>query len=44
MKRQLNLLGFVTPGAAANGVPGRHDVPSARVVRTADAVPPRHLR
>jgi DNA-binding GntR family transcriptional regulator len=36
--RQINLLGFVNPTAAAKGAPGRHDVVSARVVRAADAV------
>ncbi|MEI5519556.1 GntR family transcriptional regulator [Streptomyces brasiliscabiei] len=36
--RQLDLLGFVTPAVAAKGVPGRHDVVSARIVRAADAV------
>jgi DNA-binding GntR family transcriptional regulator len=38
--RQINLLNFVTPAAAAKGVPGRHDVVSARIVRAADAVLP----
>ncbi|WP_254885365.1 GntR family transcriptional regulator [Streptomyces sp. NA02950] len=36
--RQINLLNFVTPAAAAKGAPGRHDVISARIVRAADAV------
>ncbi|MFI7498539.1 GntR family transcriptional regulator [Streptomyces sp. NPDC049687] len=36
--RQINLLNFVTPAAAAKGVPGRHEVVSARIVRAADAV------
>ncbi|MGW1782630.1 GntR family transcriptional regulator [Streptomyces sp. NPDC002143] len=36
--RQINLLNFVTPGVAAKGVPGRHEVVSARIVRAADAV------
>jgi DNA-binding GntR family transcriptional regulator len=36
--RQINLLNFVTPSAAAKGVPGRHEVVSARIVRAADAV------
>ncbi|MEV1066878.1 GntR family transcriptional regulator [Streptomyces sp. NPDC050263] len=36
--RQINLLNFVTPAVAAKGVPGRHDVVSARIVRAADAV------
>lgn len=38
--RQIDLLNFVTPAAAAKGVPGRHDVVSARIVRAADAVLP----
>ncbi|WP_416981216.1 GntR family transcriptional regulator [Streptomyces sp. T028] len=38
VKRQINLLNFVTPTAAAKGTPGRHDVVSARIVRAADAV------
>jgi DNA-binding GntR family transcriptional regulator len=38
VRRQINLLGFVTPEAAAKGTPGRHEVVSARVVRAADAV------
>ncbi|MET8828155.1 GntR family transcriptional regulator [Streptomyces sp. NPDC004610] len=36
--RQINLLNFVTPAAAAKGTPGRHEVVSARIVRAADAV------
>lgn len=36
--RQINLLNFVTPAAAAKGVPGRHEVVSARIVRAADAI------
>ncbi|QJS99888.1 GntR family transcriptional regulator [Streptomyces asoensis] len=36
--RQINLLNFVTPTAAAKGVPGRHEVVSARIVRATDAV------
>lgn len=36
--RQINLLNFVTPATAAKGVPGRHEVVSARIVRAADAV------
>ncbi|MGW0585692.1 GntR family transcriptional regulator [Streptomyces sp. NPDC002920] len=36
--RQINLLNFVTPAAAAKGAPGRHEVVSARIVRAADAV------
>ncbi|MFD7409549.1 GntR family transcriptional regulator [Streptomyces sp. NPDC059866] len=36
--RQINLLNFVTPTAAAKGTPGRHEVVSARIVRAADAV------
>lgn len=36
--RQINLLSFVTPVAAAKGVPGRHEVVSARIVRAADAI------
>ncbi|MEU6223427.1 GntR family transcriptional regulator [Streptomyces sp. NPDC047042] len=36
--RQINLLNFVTPSAAAKGTPGRHEVVSARIVRAADAV------
>lgn len=35
--RRINLLGFVTPAAAAEGTPGRHEVLSARIVRAADA-------
>ncbi|WP_286247115.1 GntR family transcriptional regulator [Streptomyces graminofaciens] len=38
--RQINLLNFVTPAAAAKGAPGRHEVVSARIVRAADAVLP----
>jgi DNA-binding GntR family transcriptional regulator len=38
VRRQINLLGFVTPVAAAKGVPGRHEVVSARIVRAADAI------
>ncbi|MCD7443504.1 GntR family transcriptional regulator [Streptomyces lincolnensis] len=38
--RQINLLNFVTPATAAKGVPGRHEVISARIVRAADAVLP----
>lgn len=38
VRRQINLLGFVTPATAAKGAPGRHDVVSARVVRAADAI------
>lgn len=37
--RRVNLLNFVTPSTAAKGVPGRHEVLSARVTRAADAVP-----
>ncbi|MEU1180878.1 GntR family transcriptional regulator [Streptomyces sp. NPDC005820] len=36
--RQINLLNFVTPAAAAKGTPGRHEVISARIVTAADAV------
>jgi DNA-binding GntR family transcriptional regulator len=36
--RQINLLNFVTPAAAAKGTPGRHEVVSARIVRAADAI------
>ncbi|MFE6282179.1 GntR family transcriptional regulator [Streptomyces sp. NPDC057877] len=36
--RQINLLNFVTPTTAAQGVPGRHEVVSARIVRAADAL------
>ncbi|GAB3006399.1 GntR family transcriptional regulator IolR [Streptomyces pseudoechinosporeus] len=36
--RQINLLNFVTPAAAAKGAPGRHEVVSARIVRAADAI------
>ncbi len=36
--RQFNLLNFVVPQTAEKGVPGRHEVVSARVVRAADAV------
>lgn len=36
--RQINLLNFVTPAAAAKGAPGRHEVVSARIARAADAV------
>ncbi|MFJ8108301.1 GntR family transcriptional regulator [Streptomyces sp. NPDC096132] len=36
--RQINLLNFVTPAAAVKGVPGRHEVVSARIVRAADAI------
>ncbi len=36
--RQINLLNFVTPATAAKGVPGRHEVVSARIVRAADAI------
>jgi DNA-binding GntR family transcriptional regulator len=38
VRRQINLLNFVTPATAAKGVPGRHEVVSARIVRAADAV------
>lgn len=38
VRRQINLLNFVTPAAAAKGAPGRHEVVSARIVRAADAV------
>jgi DNA-binding GntR family transcriptional regulator len=38
VRRQINLLGFVTPVAAAKGVPARHEVVSARIVRAADAI------
>lgn len=38
VRRQINLLGFVTPEVAAKGTPGRHEVVSARIVRAADAV------
>ena len=36
--RQINLLNFVTPEAAAKGTPGRHEIISARIVRAAYAV------
>ncbi|MFI5673419.1 GntR family transcriptional regulator [Streptomyces cellulosae] len=36
--RQINLLNFVTPATASKGVPGRHEVVSARIVRAADAI------
>ena len=38
--RRFNLLNFVVPETAGKGVPGRHEVVSARVVRAADAVHP----
>ncbi|MDL5199048.1 GntR family transcriptional regulator [Streptomyces sp. ALI-76-A] len=38
VRRQINLLNFVTPAVAAKGAPGRHEVVSARIVRAADAV------
>ncbi len=36
--RQVDLLNFAVPETAEKGVPGRHEVVSARVVRVADAV------
>ncbi|WP_181764540.1 GntR family transcriptional regulator [Streptomyces albidus (ex Kaewkla and Franco 2022)] len=36
--RQINLLNFISPTAAAKSAPGRHDVVSARIVRADAAV------
>ncbi|RSO05664.1 GntR family transcriptional regulator [Streptomyces sp. WAC 06783] len=36
--RQINLLNFVTPAAAAKGTPGRHEVLSVRIVRADAAI------
>ncbi|AXB42381.1 GntR family transcriptional regulator [Amycolatopsis albispora] len=38
VRQQVNLLSFVSPDRLAKGVPGRHEVISARIVRAADAV------
>jgi hypothetical protein len=38
VKRQINLLNFITPAVAAKGTPGRHEVVSPQIVRAADAI------
>ena len=38
VQRQINLLNFASPEAAGRGLPGRHEVISAKVVRAGDAI------